>query len=131
MINVILLKLIKFYSSMNGNDPVLLNKYLLLTQETVLPTSQVVVGRVKGSHPKFHQRGSCMSQLESLRVSPGGPSLERGGAVSQRKVSADTSEDPSHQCEALLKLGSVFPNSSWVCATCFTFLLRRAPSGIN
>lgn len=55
MINVILLKLIKFYPSMNGNDPVLLNKYLLLTQKTVLPTSQVVVGRVKGSHPKFHK----------------------------------------------------------------------------
>lgn len=56
MINVILLKLIKFYSSMNGNDPVLLNKYLLLTQQTVLSTSQVVVGGVKRSHPKFHQR---------------------------------------------------------------------------
>ena len=56
------LRLIKFYSSMNGNDPVLLNKYLLLTQQTVPPTSQVVVGQVKRNHPKFHQRGSWMNQ---------------------------------------------------------------------
>lgn len=70
MINVILLRLIKFYSSMNGNDPVLLNKYLLLTQQTVLPTSQVVVGRVKRNHPKFHQRGSWMYQQESPKCEP-------------------------------------------------------------
>lgn len=62
--------IIQCYSSVNGNDPVLFNKYLLLTQQKVLTMNQVVVGQVKGNHPKVHQREGWMSQIESLKLKP-------------------------------------------------------------
>lgn len=45
----------QMYSSMTGNDQILLNKYSLLTQQITPTVCQVVASQVKGRHPGISQ----------------------------------------------------------------------------
>lgn len=116
--------IIKCYSSVNGNDPGLFNKYLFLTQQRVPTMNQVIAGQVKGNHPEICPRRGWMSQMESLKFEPRRNFPSKGGSCLLQWKLVWMKIFPT-KVQLLLELGSIFPNSCWVCTACFTFFLCR------